>query len=44
MRREVVRLRATAPAVAEPEVFAERGLSAARQSGAVAELGAGDRA
>jgi putative membrane protein len=44
MRREVVRLRAAAPAVAEPEVFAERGLSAARQSGAVAELGAGDRA
>jgi uncharacterized integral membrane protein len=44
MRREVMRLRATAPAVAEPEVFAERGLSAARQSGAVAELGAGDRA
>jgi putative membrane protein len=43
MRREVTRLR-TAPApVAEPEVIAERGLSAARQSGAVAELGGGDR-
>ena len=44
MRREVMRLRATTPMVAEPEVIAERGLSAARQSGAVAELGAGDRA
>jgi uncharacterized integral membrane protein len=44
MRREVGRLRATAPVAAEPEVIAERGLSAARQSGAVAELGGGDRA
>jgi len=44
MRREVGRLRATTPEAAEPEVIAERGLSAARQSGAVAELGAGDRA
>jgi uncharacterized integral membrane protein len=44
MRREVMRLRATEPAVPEPEAMAERGLSAARQSGAVAELGSGDRA
>src|SRR5512145_2311345 len=45
MRREVMRLRAALPAApAEPEAIAERGLSAARQSGAVAELGAGDRA
>ena len=45
MRREVTRLRAALPtAPSEPEAIAERGLSAARQSGAVAELGAGDRA
>jgi uncharacterized integral membrane protein len=45
MRREVMRLRAAIPAApSEPEAIAERGLSAARQSGAVAELGAGDRA
>jgi uncharacterized integral membrane protein len=44
MRREVMRLRASTPVAAEPEAVAERGLSAARQSGAVAELGAGDRA
>ena len=44
MRRVVVRLRTTSPAVAEPEVISERGLRAARQSGAVAELGSGDRA
>ena len=44
MRREVVRLRASAPAAAGPEVIEERGLSAARQSGAVAELGSGERA
>lgn len=45
LRREVMRLRATAPAtVPAPEVSAERDLSAARQSGAVAELGGGDRA
>ena len=43
MRREVMRLRAVTPVVAAPEVLAERGLSAARQSGAVAELGTGDR-
>ena len=43
MRREVMRLRAVTPVVAAPEVLAERGLSAARQSGAVAELGSGDR-
>jgi hypothetical protein len=43
MRREVTRQRTVPPAVAEPEVMAERGISAARQSGAVAELGAGDR-
>jgi len=43
MRREVMRLRATTPVAAAPEVLAERGLSAARQSGAVAELGPGDR-
>jgi len=43
MRREVMRLRAVTPVVAAPEVLAERGLSAARQSGAVAELGGGDR-
>ncbi len=43
MRREVMRLRATAPVAATPDALAERGLSAARQSGAVAELG-GDRA
>jgi uncharacterized integral membrane protein len=44
MRREVARLRAATPAVAEPDAIAERGLSAARQSGAVAELGSGERA
>ncbi len=44
MRREVVRLRASAPPAAGPEVIEERGLSAARQSGAVAELGSGERA
>jgi len=44
MRREVMRLRAATPAAAEPEAIAERGLSAARQSGAVAELGPGGRA
>jgi uncharacterized integral membrane protein len=44
MRREVARLRATTPAPAEPDAIAERGLSAARQSGAVAELGSGERA
>lgn len=43
MRREVLRLRAASPASPEPDALAERGLSAARQSGAVAELGAGDR-
>jgi uncharacterized integral membrane protein len=43
-RREVARLRATAPVAAAPEASVERDLSAARQSGAVAELGAGDRA
>ena len=43
MRREVMRLRAAIPVPAEPDVAAERGLSAARQSGAVAELGTGDR-
>lgn len=43
MRREVMRMRAAAPAPPpEPEAVAERGLSAARRSGAVAELGAGD--
>jgi uncharacterized integral membrane protein len=44
MRREVMRLRAVAPLPPEPEAIAERGVSAARQSGAVAELGSGDRA
>ena len=44
MRREVLRLRAATPVVHSPEVVAERGVSAARQSGAVAELGGGDRA
>jgi uncharacterized integral membrane protein len=39
MRREVLRLRAALPAPAEPEVYVERGLSAARQSGAVVEVG-----
>lgn len=43
MRREVMHLRAATPVVPAPEVLAERGLSAARQSGAVAEIGAGDR-
>jgi putative membrane protein len=43
MRREVMRLRATTPVAPAPEILAERGLSAARQSGAVAELGGGDR-
>ena len=44
MRREVTRVRATtAVRPAPPEAMAERDLSAARQSGAVAELGAGDR-
>jgi hypothetical protein len=41
----VTRLRAAIPAApSEPEAIAEHGLSAARQSGAVAELGSGDRA
>ena len=44
MRREVMRLRTAAPVVLEPDAIVERGLSAARQSGAVAELGPGDRA
>ncbi|HEX5639660.1 MAG TPA: lipopolysaccharide assembly protein LapA domain-containing protein [Burkholderiaceae bacterium] len=44
VRREVMRLRATTTVAPAPEILAERGLSAARQSGAVAELGAGDRA
>jgi uncharacterized integral membrane protein len=44
MRREVMRLRGTMPAATEPDVIAEQGLSAARQSGAVAELGPGGRA
>jgi putative membrane protein len=43
-RRELARMRAAVPGVPEPEVVAERDLSAARQSGAVAELGSGDRA
>jgi uncharacterized integral membrane protein len=42
MRREVQRLRASAPALPAPDALAENGLSGARQSGAVAELG-GDR-
>jgi uncharacterized integral membrane protein len=44
MRREVMRLRAVTPPPPEPEAIAERGVSAARQSGAVAEFGSGDRA
>jgi uncharacterized integral membrane protein len=44
MRREVMRLRAATPAAPEQEVIVERGLSAARRSGAVVELGTGDRA
>jgi lipopolysaccharide assembly protein A len=43
MRREVLRLRASVPQVPAADALAERGLSAARQSGAVAEVG-GDRA
>ena len=43
MRREVMRLRATMPVAASPDAIVERDLSAARQSGAVAELGSGDR-
>lgn len=39
MRREVTRLRSTAPLQPTPEAAAERVASAARQSGAVAELG-----
>ncbi|MDH4115317.1 MAG: lipopolysaccharide assembly protein LapA domain-containing protein [Burkholderiaceae bacterium] len=42
-RRELTRLRATLPVMREPDAVAERDLSAARQSGAVAELGTGDR-
>ena len=42
-RRELTRLRATLPVMREPDAVAERDLSAARQSGAVAELGPGDR-
>lgn len=40
MRREVARLRSTVPMQPTPEAAAERIASAARQSGAVAELGA----
>lgn len=43
MRREVLRLRASVPLVPPADAIAERGLSAARQSGAVAEVGV-DRA
>jgi uncharacterized integral membrane protein len=43
MRREVQRLRAAIPPAPPADTLAERGVSAARQSGAVAELG-GDRA
>jgi uncharacterized integral membrane protein len=43
MRREVARLRDAVPLQPTPEAAAERMANAARQSGAVAELGAGDR-
>jgi hypothetical protein len=43
-RRELARMRAAVPGVPEPEAVAERDLSAARQSGAVAEIGSEDRA
>jgi uncharacterized integral membrane protein len=43
MRREVARLRSAIPLVPTAEAAAERMTSAARQSGAVAELGAGER-
>jgi uncharacterized integral membrane protein len=39
MRREVARLRSTVPLPPTPEAAAERVANAARQSGAVAELG-----
>jgi len=43
MRREVSRLRSAVTSAPTAEAAAERMASAARQSGAVAELGAGDR-
>jgi lipopolysaccharide assembly protein A len=43
MRREVSRLRSAVTIAPTAEAVAERMASAARQSGAVAELGAGDR-
>ena len=43
MRREVSRLRSAVTIAPPAEAAAERMASAARQSGAVAELGAGDR-
>jgi uncharacterized integral membrane protein len=44
MRREVQRLRASIPPAPAPDALSERGLSAARQSGAVAEVGGDHRA
>jgi lipopolysaccharide assembly protein A len=44
LRREVLRVRAATPVAPTPDASAERDLSAARQSGAVVELGGGDRA
>jgi uncharacterized integral membrane protein len=43
MRREVARLRSAVPLAPTAEAATERMASAARQSGAVAELGAGER-
>ncbi len=44
MRREMAQLRRSSPVPATAESSAERVASAARQSGAVAELGTGERA
>ncbi len=43
MRREVAQLRRSSPAISSSESSSERMASAARQSGAVAELGTGER-
>ena len=43
MRREVAQLRRSTPTVSGPESSSERMASAARQSGAVAELGTNER-
>ena len=43
MRREVAQLRRSSPTISGSESSSERMASAARQSGAVAELGTGER-